>query len=63
MPLLQEELLILLDDLTDFGQFVAAETAVVPECDRLQPEFPITAGVSKVDVRWLSSLETVKKNR
>jgi hypothetical protein len=61
MPLLQEELLILRDDLADFAQFVAAETAVVRECNRLQPEFRITAGVSNVDVRWLSSLETVKK--
>src|SRR5271157_5464452 len=61
MPLLQEELLILRDDLADFGQFVAAETAVVRECNRLQPELRITASVSNVDVRWLSSLETVKK--
>ena len=53
--------MILRDDLADFAQFVAAETAVVRECNRLQPEFRITAGVSNVDVRWLSSLETVKK--
>jgi len=53
--------LILRDDLADFGQFVAAETAIVREGDRHQPEFRITAGVSNVDVEWLSSLETVKK--
>jgi len=52
---------MLLDDLADFGQFVAAKTAVVRQCNRLQPEFRITAGVSNMDVRWLSCLETVKK--
>jgi hypothetical protein len=61
MPLLQEELLIFLNELPDFIQFVAAETSVVRECDRLQPELRVTASVSNVDVRWLSSLETVKK--
>jgi hypothetical protein len=61
MPLLQEELLILRDELADFGQFVAPKTAVIRQCHRLQPELCITAGVSNVDVRWLSSLETVKK--
>ena len=53
--------MILRHDLADFGQFVAAETAVVRECNRLQPELRITASVSNVDVRWLSSLEAVKE--
>ena len=53
--------MILLNELPDFRQFVTAETAVVRECNRLQPEFRITASLSNVDVRWLSSLETVKE--
>src|SRR5208283_2524547 len=53
MPHLQEELLIFLDYLPDFGQFVTPKTAAVRECNRLQPELRITAGVSNVDVRWL----------
>jgi hypothetical protein len=61
MPLLQEELLILEDYLADFGQFVTPKTAIVRECNRLQPELRITTGVSNVDVRWLSSLETLKE--
>ena len=55
--------MILRDDPSDFGQFVAPKTAIVRECHRLQPELRITAGVSNVDVRWLASFETVKKNR
>jgi hypothetical protein len=61
MPLLQEELLIFLNELPDFRQFVTAETSVVREGNRLRPELRITASLSNVDVRWLSSLETVKK--
>ena len=53
--------MILRDDPSDFGQFVAPKTAIVRECHRLQPELRITAGVSNVDVRWLASFETVKK--
>ena len=53
--------MIFLDYLADFGQFVTPKTAVVRECNRLQPELRITTSVSNVDVRWLSSLETVKK--
>jgi hypothetical protein len=61
MPLLQEELRILEDDLADFGQFVTPKAAVFRESNRLEPELRITAGVSNVDVRWLSSLKTVKE--
>jgi len=61
MPLLLEEWLILDDNSADFGQFVTPKTAVVRERNRIEPELRITTGVSSMDVRWLSSLETVKK--
>jgi len=61
MPLLQEELLILLNYAADFGQFMTPKTTVFRQRNRLQPEFRITAGVSNMDMCRLSSFETVKK--
>ncbi len=53
--------MVFLNELPDFRQFVAAETSVVREGNGFKPELRITASVSNVDVRWLSPLETVKK--
>jgi hypothetical protein len=56
MPLLLEEIAVLLDEPADLTEFVAPEASRISERDRRQPELGVAFGLIHVDVRRLSVL-------
>jgi len=55
MPLLQEELPLLHNNLTDLGELVPAETPHVSHRDGIEPELRVPPSMRDMDVRWFAS--------